>query len=107
MGLVKDHLFTEEQNRIASLAKVLGHPARVAILQYLIKQGSCVNGLLVEELGLAQATVSQHLWELKNAGLIQGTIEGTSICYCIDPKGWNKLTKDLGKLMTNVTNNCC
>ena len=61
MGLVKDHLFTEEQNRIASMAKVLGHPARVAILQYLIKQGSCVNGLLVEELGLAQATVSQHL----------------------------------------------
>lgn len=107
MGLVKDHLFTEEQNRIATMAKVLAHPARIAILQYLIKQGSCVNGLLVEELGLAQATVSQHLWELKNAGLIQGTIEGTSICYCIDPKGWNKLTKDLGKLMTNVTNNCC
>ena len=72
MGLVKDHLFTAEQNRIAALAKVLGHPARVAILQYLIKKGSCVNGLLVDELGLAQATISQHLWELKNAGLIQG-----------------------------------
>ncbi len=107
MGLVKDHLFTAEQNRIASLAKVLGHPARIAILQYLIRKGSCVNGLLVEELGLAQATVSQHLWELKNAGLIQGTIEGTSICYCIDPKGWNALNKDLSKLLVAVTNNCC
>lgn len=107
MGLIKEHLFTEEQNRIAALAKVLGHPARIAILQYLIRKGTCVNGFLVDELGLAQATISQHLWELKNAGLIKGTIEGTSICYCIDPKGWSALTKDLGKLMTKVTDNCC
>ena len=107
MGLVKEHLFTARQNDLANLAKVLGHPARIAILQYLIKQGTCVNGSLIGELGLAQATISQHLWELKNAGLIQGTVEGTSVCYCIDPKGWAVLTKDLGKLMTNVTNNCC
>ena len=107
MGLVKDHLFTAEQNRMAAMAKVLGHPARIAILQYLIKQGSCVNGLLVEELGLAQATISQHLWELKNAGLIQGTIDGTSICYCIDPKGWKALSKDMNKLLTTVSDNCC
>ena len=86
MGLVKADLFSTEQNRIASMAKVLGHPARIAILQYLVKRGTCVNGSLVEELGLAQATISQHLWELKNAGLIQGTVEGTSVCYCIDPK---------------------
>ena len=107
MGLVKDHLFTAEQNRVAAMAKVLGHPARIAILQYLIKQGSCVNGSLVDEIGLAQATISQHLWELKNAGLIQGTVEGTSICYCIDPKGWKALTKDMNKLLTNVSDNCC
>ncbi|HRH39260.1 MAG TPA: metalloregulator ArsR/SmtB family transcription factor [Flavobacteriales bacterium] len=107
MGLIKDHLFTEEQNRIATQAKVLAHPARIAILQYLIKKGTCMNGPLVEELGLAQATISQHLWELKNAGLIQGTIEGTSICYCIDPKGWNKLAKDMNKLLTAVSDNCC
>ncbi len=107
MGLVKEHLFTDQQNRIAAMAKVLGHPARIAILQYLVKRGSCVNGSLVEELGLAQATISQHLWELKNAGLIQGTVEGTSICYCIDPKGWNALRKDLDKLLTNVSDNCC
>lgn len=107
MGLTKEHLFTAEQNRIAAMARVLGHPARIAILQYLIRKGSCVNGSLQEELGLAQATISQHLWELKNAGLIQGTIEGTSVCYCIDPKGWNALTRDLGKLMTRVADNCC
>lgn len=107
MGLVKDHLFTADQNRIAAMAKVLGHPARIAILQYLNKKGSCVNGSLVDELGLAQATISQHLWELKNAGLIKGTIEGTSICYCIDPKGWNALSRDLNKLLTAVSDNCC
>jgi predicted transcriptional regulator len=107
MGLVKTDLFTAEQNRMAALAKVLGHPARIAILQYLVKKGTCVNGSLVEELGLAQATISQHLWELKNAGLIQGTVEGTSICYCIDPKGWNALKKDMDKLLTSVKDNCC
>jgi len=107
MGLIKADLFTAEQNRIAALAKVLGHPARIAILQTLARKGTCVNGSLVEELGLAQATISQHLWELKNAGLIQGTVEGTSICYCIDPKGWNTLRKDLDKLLTKVSDNCC
>ena len=107
MGLIKEHLFTDQQNRLASLAKVLGHPARIAILQYLAKRGSCVNGSLVEELGLAQATISQHLWELKNAGLIQGTIEGTSVCYCIDPRGWNALRKDMDKLLTSVSDTCC
>ncbi|MCB0766817.1 MAG: winged helix-turn-helix transcriptional regulator [Flavobacteriales bacterium] len=107
MGLVKADLFTAEQNRIAGLAKVLGHPARIAILQYLVKRGVCVNSTLVDEIGLAQATISQHLRELKDAGLIQGTIEGTSVCYCIDPKGWNALKKDLNKLLTSVSDNCC
>lgn len=107
MGLIKADLFTAEQNRIAGMAKVLGHPARIAILQYLVKRGVCVNGTLVDEIGLAQATISQHLRELKDAGLIQGTIEGTSVCYCIDPKGWNALKKDLNKLLTSVSDNCC
>jgi DNA-binding transcriptional ArsR family regulator len=70
------------------MAKAIGHPARIAILQYLAKTNTCICGDLVEELGLAQATISQHLKELKNAGLIQGTIEGTSVCYCINPKVW-------------------
>jgi len=73
------------------MMKVLAHPARIAILQHLIKINSCICGDLVEELGLAQPTISQHLKELKSVGLIQGTIEGTSVCYCIDPKVWKQL----------------
>ena len=86
MGLTKTDLFTKEQNDIAAMAKAIGHPARIAILQYLVKKNACVCGDLVEELGLAQATTSQHLKELKNIGLIQGNIEGVNTCYCIEPK---------------------
>ena len=107
MGLTKDHLFTKGQNDLASMARVLAHPARIAILQHLARTGTCVNNLLVEKLGLAQATISQHLWELKNAGLIKGTIEGTSLCYCIDPAGWKKLRDQLDGLLTHVETNCC
>lgn len=94
MGLTKSELFTKKQNELAAMAKAIGHPARIAILQVLVKTNSCVCGSLVDELGLAQATISQHLKELKNAGLIQGNIEGTSVCYCINPKVWDKY-KDL------------
>jgi len=90
MGLTKAEIFTEKQNKLAQMMKALAHPARIAIIQHLIKAEACINGDLVNELGLAQATISQHLKELKNAGLIQGTIEGTSVCYCIDPKVWNQ-----------------
>ncbi len=85
MGVTKTALFTKEQNDLANMAKALAHPARIAILQYLIRKNACVCGDLVDELGLAQATTSQHLKELKNVGIIQGTIEGVSVCYCIDP----------------------
>jgi len=94
MGATKTTLFTKQQNDIAVMAKAIAHPARVAILQYLVKKDACVCGGLVEELGLAQPTISQHLKELKNAGIIQGTVEGTSVCYCINPKVW-KQYKDL------------
>src|ERR1700749_2579816 len=90
MGLTKSEIFSDNQNRLAGMMKALAHPARIAIIQYLIKANACVNGDLVEELGLAQPTISQHLKELKNVGLIQGTIEGTSVCYCIDPKVWEQ-----------------
>lgn len=90
MGATKTTLFTKEQNDIALMAKAIAHPARIAILQYLVKKNACVCGDLVDELGLAQATTSQHLKELKNAGIIQGNIEGVSVCYCINPKVWNK-----------------
>src|SRR5690554_3645060 len=88
MGVTKTNLFTAEQNELAKVAKALAHPAPVAILQYLLKTNTCINGDLVQELGLAQATISQHLRELKDIGIIQGTIEGVSVCYCIDPSKW-------------------
>jgi DNA-binding transcriptional ArsR family regulator len=98
MGLTKSEIFTDKQNKLAGMMKALAHPARIAIIQYLIKANACVNGQLVEELGLAQPTISQHLKELKNAGLIQGTIEGTSVCYCIDPRTWAQYQKEFGAL---------
>ena len=88
MGVTKTDLFTTEQNRMATFARVMGHPARVAIIERLLEQKTCVCGSLVDDLGLAQATISQHLRELKLAGLIQGTIEGTSVCYCIKEATW-------------------
>lgn len=94
MGVTKTDLFTDSQNEIAQVAKALAHPARVAIIDYLLTSNTCINSNLVEELGLAQATISQHLKELKNIGIIHGTIEGVSVSYCIDGHRWEEL-KDL------------
>jgi len=109
MGLTKTEIFTEEQNRLAVMLKALAHPARIAILQHIINANACICGDLVDELGLAQATISQHLKELKNAGLIQGTIEGVSICYCIDPKAWKLLSGQLSDFFSlyKGPNSCC
>jgi len=107
MGLSKTEEFTKNQNEIALIAKALGHPARIAILQYLSEQKSCVCGDIVEELPLSQSTVSQHLKELKKAGLIKGEIEGPSVCYCIDPKALLKAKKLLGDLLHEVHEGCC
>lgn len=91
MGATKTEHFTGEQNAIASIAKALGHPARVAIIEYLLSVDSCICGDIVNELPLAQPTVSQHLKELKNAGIIQGEIEGNAICYCVNPEAIEKI----------------
>lgn len=110
MGITKTELFTTNQNQLATWAKVLGHPARVAILHVLLKNNACVCGSLVEELGLAQATISQHLRELKDAGLIKGTVEGTSVCYCIEPKAWTKAQAAFNTLFDKyqpVGSDCC
>ena len=109
MGVTKTNIFTDEQNQLASIAKVLGHPARIAILQHLFKVNDCVCGDLVNEIGLAQATISQHLRELKQLGIIKGTIEGTSMCYCIDMKNWSTIKQHLITFMDSVCNNnsCC
>lgn len=93
MGLVKTEIFTDQQNEIALFAKVFGHPARVAILQHLFDINSCVCGDLVNQIGLAQPTISQHLKELKTLGLIKGSVEGTSVCYCIHTDNWIKMKK--------------
>ncbi|GAA4338520.1 metalloregulator ArsR/SmtB family transcription factor [Flaviaesturariibacter amylovorans] len=109
MGVTKTEMFTAHQNKLATLLKAIAHPARIAILQHLIKANACICGDLVEELGLAQATISQHLRELKNVGLIQGTIEGTSVCYCIDPKTWKGYEKELAALFGSYKGGagCC
>jgi ArsR family transcriptional regulator len=108
MGLTKSEIFTEEQNQIALIAKVLGHPARIAILEFLIKLKSCVCGDLVKEIGLAQPTISQHLKELKNVGIIKGNIEGTSVCYCIHEENWEQIKITLNKFLNkNSTGSCC
>ncbi len=109
MGLTKSEIFTERQNKLAGMMKALAHPARIAIIQHLIKINSCICGDLVDELGLAQPTISQHLKELKNAGLIQGTIDGTSVCYCIDSKVWDYYKTTFDAFFVRYDNNekCC
>lgn len=107
MGLTKTEEFTKSQNEMAAIAKALGHPARIAILQYLSSQKSCVCGDIVAQLPLSQSTVSQHLKELKKVGLIKGEIEGPSVCYCLDEKTVLKASKILGDLLTTVRNSCC
>ena len=110
MGATKTDHFTDRQNSIAMLAKALGHPARIAILEYLIKVDSCICGDIVNELPLAQPTVSQHLKELKNAGLIKGEIEGNSICYCVEEKALKKIHdyfKSFSSKLAVKNSKCC
>ena len=109
MGTTKTEEFTVKDNKIAKYAKALAHPARVAILQVLIKKQSCICGDIVEELPLSQSTVSQHLKELKDAGLIKGDIDGVKVCYCIDEKEWENAKNYLGTLFSSYVNKnkCC
>jgi ArsR family transcriptional regulator len=109
MGLAKTEMFTDLQNEIALFAKVFGHPARVAILQHLFKINNCVCGDLVNEIGLAQPTISQHLKELKHLGLIKGNVEGTSVCYCIDTVNWTKMKEVMSQFLNQDLNKseCC
>jgi DNA-binding transcriptional ArsR family regulator len=109
MGITKSEEFTVKDNKISKYAKALAHPARVAILQLLIKKQACVCGDIVDELPLSQSTVSQHLKELKEAGLIKGDIDGAKICYCIDEKEWEIAKEYLNSLFVSYTtkNKCC
>ena len=105
MGASKTEHFTAYQNQIALLAKAMGHPARIAILEFLLQSKSCICGDIVNELPLTQPTVSQHLKELKNAGLIKGNIEGNAICYCINEEGFEKIKAFFETLTSNVLPN--
>lgn len=109
MGITKTKLFTNKQNQLATICKVLGHPARIAILDQIFSTEGCVCGDLVEEIGLAQATISQHLKELKHAGLIQGEIEGRSVCYCIHKENWEEVRAVLTPFLNHqpTEQNCC
>lgn len=109
MGTTKSEEFTIKDNKIAKYAKALAHPARVAILQLLIKKQACMCGDIVDDLPLSQSTVSQHLKELKEAGLIKGDIEGAKVCYCIDEKEWENAKNYLTSLFGAFTikNKCC
>ncbi len=103
MGTTKSLEFSIKENKIAQYAKALAHPARIAILQFLVKKQSCMCGDIVEVLPLSQSTVSQHLKELKEAGLIKGETEGTKVCYCINEKEWAKAEKALSLLFGSYT----
>lgn len=109
MGATKSTKFTAEQNRIAELAKAFAHPARVAILQYLLKKKSCVCGDIVDALPLSQSTVSQHLKEMKKAGIIQGNVEPPKVCYCINPEVCREAQSLLGSLIVQCgcSDGCC
>jgi len=107
MGASKTDYFTDNQNEIATIAKALGHPARVAIIEYLMRVDGCICSDIVGELPLAQPTVSQHLKELKNAGLIKGSVEGNAICYCIDEKVIEKLQCYFINISTKLLDKKC
>ena len=106
MGTTKTSLFTDKQNRLAAFAKALAHPARIAILEYLTNKGTCVCGDIVEELPLSQSTVSQHLKAMKEAGIIQGNIDGTYTCYCLNKETCEEFKASFIKLFSQL-NNCC
>jgi len=106
---MKKKTYSKEEIEVAKLMKVLGHPARVAILEHLLEVKECICGEIVDVLPLAQPTVSQHLKELRNAGLIKGSVEGNTICYCIDEKGIDAITSYFNKVKETLKNSiiCC
>jgi len=110
MGVTKTTYYNNAQNEMALIAKALGHPARIAILEYMLKVNTCICTDIVKEIPLAQPTISQHLKELKNTQIIKGNIEGNSICYCIQPDSLQKLYRFLGNVLQQISkqeNNCC
>ncbi|WP_420401802.1 ArsR/SmtB family transcription factor [Flagellimonas sp.] len=107
MGVSKTHIFSVSQNELAQAAKVLAHPARIAILEYISQQENCICNDLVDVIGLAQPTISQHLNEIKKIGLLKGTFEGKNLCYCINQERWEELQQSFNAFFSNINQNCC
>lgn len=107
MATHKKEAFGQFEQELAELAKALAHPARIAILKELAKRNTCVCGEIVEVLPLAQSTVSQHLKELQQAGLIQGTVEGTKSCYCINRDTFQRFEQMLKSFFVSTANQQC
>jgi DNA-binding transcriptional ArsR family regulator len=110
MGLTKSDIFTERQNDLAQIARLFAHPARIAILEHLFRVDACICGDLVEEIGLAQPTVSQHLKELRQMGLIKGSVDGTRVCYCIHRENWERMKATFHEFLDqdlNLKDACC
>jgi len=100
MAIHKKEEFTQKEQGLSNFAKAIAHPARIAILKILAERNECICGEIVDVLPLAQSTVSQHLKELKNAGLIDGTVDGPRSCYCINWKAFEKFKSDFDSLFT-------
>jgi len=107
MGASKVDIYSNEINKIATIAKVFSHPARVAILQYISKQQACICNDIVDEIGLAQATISQHLKVINDAGLLDGTFEGKSLCYCLNVNRFQELQSIFNSFFNQTKSNCC
>ena len=112
MAVSKKEGFTETDQRLADLAKAMSHPARIAILRVLAEHNTCICGEIVEVMPLAQATVSQHLKELLNAGLIKGTVDGKKSCYCINWDTFKHFNAEFNTLFGDLqiaspNQNCC
>jgi DNA-binding transcriptional ArsR family regulator len=106
MGLTKSNLFSQEHVEIANMAKAISHPARIAILEYLLQKGECVCGDIVDVLPLSQSTVSQHLKAMKDAGIIKGDIDGVYRCYCVNTQVCQSLLTKIRELFKKGTG-CC
>ena len=107
MGATKNHIYNQNITDIATMAKVFSHPARVAILQYISKQNTCICNDIVDEIGLAQATISEHLKVINDAGLLKGNFQGKSICYCLNIERFNEFQELLNSFFNKTTSNCC
>ncbi len=107
MGSTKSHIYNDNINRIAAAAKVLAHPARVSILDYISKQDACICNDLVDIIGLSQPTISQHLKVINSAGLLKGQFEGKSKCYCLDVERFEEFQNILNSFFNRTKTQCC